>query len=140
MSEPPSDNPAQPSGGGIPNTATDSHNPQIQASLKRYWRANITLMAVLLTCWAIVGLGCGVLFADTLNQYKPFGGFPLGFWFAQQGSIIGFVLIILIYALAMNYLDKKHHDELTRLRNGGKPPGHPGQGPAGHDQASGEAK
>jgi putative solute:sodium symporter small subunit len=75
-------------------------------------------MSVLLACWAVVGLGCGVLFADWLNQFKPFGGFPLGFWFAQQGSIIGFVLIILIYAIAMNRLDKKHHDELTRLRNG----------------------
>ena len=76
------------------------------------------LMTVLLTCWAVVGLGCGVLFADTLNQYKVFGGFPLGFWFAQQGSIIGFVLIIFIYAVGMNWLDKKHHDELTELRHG----------------------
>jgi putative solute:sodium symporter small subunit len=95
-----------------------THDPRVQASLRRYWRANITLMSVLLACWAVVGLGCGVLFADWLNQFKPFGGFPLGFWFAQQGSIIGFVLIILIYAIAMNRLDKKHHDELTRLRNG----------------------
>lgn len=93
-------------------------DPRIQASLRRYWRANITLMSVLLVCWAAVGLGCGVLFADTLNGYKVFGGFPLGFWFAQQGSIIGFVLIIFIYAVGMNRLDKKHHDELTKLRNG----------------------
>jgi len=94
------------------------HDPRVQASLRRYWRANVILMTVLLTCWAVVGLGCGVLFADQLNQYKLFGGFSLGFWFAQQGSIIGFVLIILIYALAMNRLDKKHHEELTALRNG----------------------
>jgi putative solute:sodium symporter small subunit len=109
----------EPPGGGVQSTGADAHHPLIQASLKRYWRSNITLMAVLLGCWAVVGLGCGVLFADWLNQFRPFGGFPLGFWFAQQGSIIGFVLIILIYALAMNRLDKKHHEELTRLRDGG---------------------
>ncbi|MEZ6191112.1 MAG: DUF4212 domain-containing protein [Phycisphaerales bacterium] len=114
-----------------------THDPRVQASLKRYWRANVTLMTILLICWAVVGLGCGVLFADTLNQFKPFGGFPLGFWFAQQGSIIGFVLIILIYAVAMNRLDKKHHEELTQLRNGVN---NPGQGPAGHDRASGGAE
>lgn len=112
-------------------------DPRIQASLKRYWRANITLMSVLLVCWAAVGLGCGILFADTLNQYKVFGGFPLGFWFAQQGSIIGFVLIVFIYAIAMNRLDKKHHDELTQLRDGES---NPGQGPAGYDRASGGGK
>jgi putative solute:sodium symporter small subunit len=123
MSEPPSQ-----------STPLDTHDPKIKASLKRYWRSNIALMSVLLACWAFVGLGCGVLWADWLNQYTlPGTGFPLGFWFAQQGSIIGFVLIILIYALAMNRLDKKHHDELTRLRNGGN---NPGQGPAGHDRAS----
>ncbi len=109
----------EPLSGGGQGAVPDTHDPQIQASLKRYWRANITLMAVLLACWAVVGLGCGILFADRLNHYTlPGTGFPLGFWFAQQGSIIGFVLIILIYALAMNHLDKKHHDELTRLRNG----------------------
>jgi len=102
-----------------PESHTPDHDLRIQDSLKRYWRANVTLMAILLVCWAVVGLGCGVLFADTLNQFTVFGGFPLGFWFAQQGSIIGFVLIIFIYALAMNRLDRKHHDELTQLRNGG---------------------
>ena len=59
----------------------------------RYWRANAVFMAVLLTVWAVVGLGCGVLFVDSLNGMTV-GGFPLGFWFAQQGSIISFVLLI----------------------------------------------
>ena len=110
----------EPSNEGAQSSSPDPRSPKdprIQASLRRYWRANITLMSVLLVCWAAVGLGCGILFADTLNQYKVFGGFPLGFWFAQQGSIIGFVLIVFIYAIAMNRLDKKHHDELTQLRN-----------------------
>ena len=78
-----------------------------------YWRRNLHITALLLIIWAIVGLGCGVLFADYLNQFK-IGGFPLGFWFAQQGSILIFVLIILAYALAMNRLDARYrrdHDD-----------------------------
>ena len=60
----------------------------------------------LLIVWAIVGLGCGVLLADVLNQLT-FLGFPLGFWFAQQGAIITFVVLILIYALTMARLDRR---------------------------------
>ena len=76
----------------------------------RYWRANAVFMSVLLAVWAVVGLGCGVLFADSLNEVEV-GGFKLGFWFAQQGSIIVFVLLILIYALGMNRLDRRYRDE-----------------------------
>jgi len=72
-------------------------------------------MAVLLSVWAIVGLGCGVLFADYLNEAGSLGGIPLGFWFAQQGSIITFVLIILVYCILLNWLDKKHHDDRKQL-------------------------
>lgn len=86
----------------------------VAAALKRYWRSNVTIMAVLLTIWAIVGLGCGILFADALNQYR-IGGYPLGFWFAQQGSIMVFVLIILTYCILLNRLDKRHHDELEQI-------------------------
>ena len=95
-----------------PRTPDD---PAIKASLARYWRSNITIMAVLLTIWAIAGLGCGVLFADWLNQFR-LGGYPLGFWFAQQGSIIVFVLIILTYCILLNRLDTKHHNELKAIR------------------------
>ena len=87
-------------------------------ALKRYWRANVTIMSVLLTIWAVVGLGCGILFADTLNQFK-LGGYPLGFWFAQQGSIMVFVLIILVYCILLNRLDNKHHDELEKIKQNG---------------------
>lgn len=94
----------------------DLHNPAIQASLKTYWRANLRIMSVLLAVWALAGLGAGILFADKLNQIKiPGTGFPLGFWFAQQGSIIVFVLIILVYCILMNRLDNRHHDELKAL-------------------------
>ena len=100
--------------------------PEVQEKqkeiLKKYWRSNLRLMSVLLAVWAFVGLGCGILFADYLNKFSlPGTGYPLGFWFAQQGSILAFVALILIYALMMNRLDKKHHDELTAI----SPPGNP---------------
>ncbi len=91
----------------------------VQASLKRYWRSNLKIMTVLLGIWAIAGLGCGVLFADALNAFR-LGGYPLGFWFAQQGSIIVFVLLILIYSLLLNRLDAKHHAETERLKQSGR--------------------
>ena len=87
-------------------------------ALKRYWRANVTIMSVLLTIWAIVGLGCGILFADKLNEIK-LGGYPLGFWFAQQGSIMTFVVIILVYCILLNRLDNKHHNELEKIKQNG---------------------
>ncbi len=93
----------------------DLHDPRIIDSINRYWRSNLRIMGVLLLIWAGVGLGCGILLADVLNHYR-IAGFPLGFWFAQQGSIITFVLIIFVYALLLNRLDKKHRDELRRLR------------------------
>ena len=64
--------------------------------------------------------GFGILLVDVLNRVRiPGTGFPLGFWFAQQGSIIVFVLVILVYGLAMNRLDARHHEELERIRRGG---------------------
>lgn len=90
-------------------------NPALQESLKRYWRTNLKIMMVLLAVWAVAGLGCGVLFADALNAYS-LGGYPLGFWFAQQGSIIVFVVLILIYSLLLNRLDIKHHAEMQSLK------------------------
>jgi len=101
----------------VPERGPDLNQPQIAASLRRYWRSNVKIMSVLLAIWAVVGLGCGVLWADWLNQYS-LGGFPLGFWFAQQGSIVVFVVLILIYCILLNRLDKKHHEELMQLRNG----------------------
>ena len=79
-------------------------------------------MLVLLAFWLVAGLGCGVLWADRLNaiqfngQPLRLGGFPLGFWFAQQGSIVIFVLLIFVYALLLNGLDRRHHQEILELR------------------------
>ena len=96
---------------------TDLRDPCIVESIDRYWRKNVLIMVVLLIIWAVVGLGCGVLLADLLNRFS-LGGFPLGFWFAQQGSIVVFVLLILVYAVLLNRLDNEHSAELSRLRKG----------------------
>ena len=92
----------------------------VQALLDRYWRTNRLVMLGLLLVWAAAGLGAGVLAADVLNGVMlPGTGYPLGFWFAQQGSILVFVLLILVYCLAMNRLDAKHRADLERARRGG---------------------
>lgn len=74
---------------------------------RRYWRANLRLVAGCLTVWFIVSFGFGILFVDTLNQFRFFG-FELGFWFAQQGSILCFIGLIFFYAWRMNRLDQEH--------------------------------
>jgi len=100
----------------------DKHNHTASSrALRRYWRSNLRIMAILLALWALAGLGAGVLFADVLNQYTLSGtGFPLGFWFAHQGSILVFVLLILIYCLYMNRLDERHRRELKAVHKVGR--------------------
>lgn len=71
-----------------------------------YWKANIRLVLGCLAVWFFISYGCGILFAEPLNSIR-LGGYPLGFWFAQQGSIYGFVALVFIYAWRMNQLDKK---------------------------------
>lgn len=114
MSDPVTPPPAKPratakGGGG------SEDQPPVAALISRYWKRNVRTMTILLLIWALVGLGCGVLWADALNAFK-LGGFPLGFWFAQQGSIITFVLLILAYCVLMNRLDRQHHQELQQMR------------------------
>jgi len=73
-----------------------------------YWRSNLRILAVLLTVWASLSYGCGILLAPTLNAIRiPGTGFDLGFWFAQQGAIYGFIVIIFVYAWALNRLDRR---------------------------------
>jgi len=72
-----------------------------------YWKANIRLVIGCLVVWFVVSYGCGILFAQLLNKYTILGGYPLGFWFAQQGSIYTFVVLIFFYAWRMNQLDRK---------------------------------
>lgn len=71
-----------------------------------YWKANLSLLTVLLIIWFVVSYGFGILLVEPLNAIS-LGGYKLGFWFAQQGSIYIFLVLIFVYAFAMNQLDKK---------------------------------
>lgn len=77
-----------------------------KSRMQQYWRKNLTYLLVLLSVWFAVSFGAGILFADALNEIR-IGGFKLGFWFAQQGSIYVFVILIFVYVRLMNALDKK---------------------------------
>ncbi len=74
---------------------------------RRYWRANLKLMALLLAIWFTVSFGFGILLAGVLDEIRFFG-FKLGFWWAQQGSIYVFIVLIFVYAAAMKRLDRKY--------------------------------
>ncbi len=77
----------------------------------RYWKENLTYLAILLAIWFLASYGAGILFADFLNNFQ-LGGFKLGFWFAHQGAIYVFVILIFVYIRLMNRLDKKYgYDE-----------------------------
>ncbi|MDA7809899.1 DUF4212 domain-containing protein [Flavobacteriaceae bacterium] len=75
---------------------------------EKYWKENIKYLIILLSIWFTVSFGFGILLIEELNQFK-IGGFKLGFWFAQQGSIYVFVILIFIYIILMNRLDKKYN-------------------------------
>ena len=77
---------------------------------QNYWRSNLKILSILLSIWFIVSFGFGIIFSDFLDQFQ-IGGFKLGFWFAQQGSIYFFVLLIFIYIHLMNKLDKKYKNK-----------------------------
>ncbi len=77
--------------------------PERQAA---YWRRNLLYIVCLLAVWAAVSYGASILFADALDAVT-LGGFPLGFWFANQGSIVTFVVLTFVYVKLMNDLDRK---------------------------------
>ena len=79
-------------------------------SSNAYWRANIRTIWICLAIWAFVSYGCGILFRPLLSGIK-IGGTDLGFWFAQQGSILVFIVLIFAYAWRMNKLDREHGQE-----------------------------
>lgn len=70
-----------------------------------YWRANLRLLCVLLAIWFLASFGLGILWVRPLNEFQ-LGGFPLGFWFAQQGAIGIFVVLVLVYALVMDRVER----------------------------------
>jgi putative solute:sodium symporter small subunit len=88
-----------------------------RAAAAAYWRRNLRYLAVLLAIWFAVSYGAGILFARQLNEFRiPGTGFPLGFWFAQQGSIYTFVGLIFIYVVLMNRLDRAYDVDEERKR------------------------
>ena len=76
-------------------------------ALKQYWKTNLKYLGILLSIWFVVSYGAAILFVDTLDNVRFFG-FKLGFWYAQQGSEIIFVILIFVYVYLMNKLDKKY--------------------------------
>ena len=83
---------------------TDESNAP--SAVAQYWQANLRLLVVCLVTWFIVSYGFGIILVEPLNAIM-LGGYPLGFWFAQQGSIYVFVALIFFYAWQMNRLDRK---------------------------------
>ena len=81
--------------------------PSLEENRRAYWRENLTIVAVLLTVWFVVSFILSIIFVDELNEIR-FGGFRLGFWIAQQGSLFVFVTLIFIYVWLMNRLDRKY--------------------------------
>ena len=79
---------------------------QVSEKMKKYWRKNLLTLLVLLVLWFVVSFGFGILLVEPLNSFQ-LGGFKLGFWFAQQGSIYAFVLLIFVYVVRMNKLDRE---------------------------------
>jgi putative solute:sodium symporter small subunit len=78
---------------------------------KTYWQENLHLIFICLVIWFIVSFGFGILLVEPLNTIR-LGGYKLGFWFAQQGSIYTFMILIFWYSAQMNKLDKKHFPEI----------------------------
>ena len=74
---------------------------------RNYWRANLRLVLALLTIWFTVSFGFGILLVEPLNRI-PFFGFKLGFWWAQQGAIYVFVVLIFVYVFAMRRIDRHY--------------------------------
>ena len=88
-----------------PMTGTPDGNDH---GTNEYWRRNLKYVGILLVVWFGVSYGAGILFVDLLNRIRiPGTGFPLGFWFAQQGSIYVFMILIFVYVFLMNGLDKE---------------------------------
>ncbi|MEZ5675758.1 putative solute:sodium symporter small subunit [Thalassovita litoralis] len=77
------------------------------ASDKAYWAANVRTIVIILVIWAVISFGFGILLRPALSGIQV-GGTDLGFWFAQQGSIIGFLILIFFYAWRMNKLDREY--------------------------------
>ena len=104
--------------GTNPGSGAAEGRKDVSAQAVGYWKANRRLQLTLLAIWAIFGFGISILLAEPLNEIV-IGGFPVGFWFAQQGSIVVFVILIFIYAMTMDRIDHEYgvqQDELGAAR------------------------
>jgi len=88
---------------------------------RSYWKANLKIVGTLLCVWFFISFVCGILLADYLDNFR-IGGFKLGFWMAQQGSIYGFVILIFVYIRLMDKLD--HQYKLDQLDTADRPVAH----------------
>jgi putative solute:sodium symporter small subunit len=85
----------------------NSQEETTNASESAYWRENIRLLVTLMVIWFVCSFGAGILFRDFLDQFS-IGGYPLGFWFAQQGSIYVFIGLIFYYVVKMKKIERKY--------------------------------
>jgi putative solute:sodium symporter small subunit len=106
-------------GGEPPPSSPPPTSPPDNSWRKEYWSRNLRLMVILLAIWFIVSFGFGILLVEPLNNIV-IAGFPLGFWFAQQGSIYVFVVLILVYAKMMDRLDDQFGVDEQENRGAGK--------------------
>ncbi len=83
---------------------------------RQYWRRNLQTLGLLLSVWFLVSFGFGILFVEQMDRIR-LGGFKLGFWFAQQGSIYVFVALIFLYVFLMNRLDRRYNVDEDRDPN-----------------------
>lgn len=80
--------------------------PETPNKMSVYWKKNLRTLLILLSVWFVVSFGFGIILVEPLNEYHV-AGYPLGFWFAQQGAIYSFILLIFIYVIRMNRLDRE---------------------------------
>ena len=85
---------------------SENHQETTPSRISLYWKANISLLIKLLCVWFLVSFGCGILLVDWLDQYQFFG-YKLGFWFAQQGSIYVFVILIFVYSWRIKKIERQ---------------------------------
>ncbi len=97
----------------IPSAEAKAETPPTPpADHAAHWKGSIRIVLGILATWFFISLGCSVLFREFLDSHLPsVGGAPFGFWMAQQGSILGFVLLLIVYRKLMNSLDQRHHLE-----------------------------
>lgn len=86
---------------------SDQEKSVLDENARAYWKANVRLITILLVIWALVSYGAGIVFAPALNNLY-IGSLPMGFWFAQQGSMYVFIILIFVYAYQMDKVDKQH--------------------------------